>query len=112
MKIQLKTEIEPPKKIKTWEVQQKDQRKAPWIGWIKGERLSDLKHKLEEINHLIKQTDKQTPATELWNTIRRPNIQIIGIEGKETQFKGTGIILHNIIERNFSNLREQILIKG
>jgi|UPI00001F01F0 hypothetical protein len=49
---------------------------------------------------------------EIWDTITRPNLKIIGIDkGKETQVKGTESILKEIIEQNFPNLRKEMPTK-
>ena len=43
---------------------------------------------------------------EIWDTMKRTNLRIIGIEeGEEIQLKGTENIFNKIIEENFPNLR-------
>ena len=44
--------------------------------------------------------------------MKRPNLKIIGIEeGEESQLKGTENIFNKIIEENFPNLKEEMVIK-
>ena len=43
--------------------------------------------------------------------MKRPNLKIIGIEeGEESQLKGTENIFNKIIEENFPNLKEEMVI--
>jgi hypothetical protein len=44
--------------------------------------------------------------------MKRPNLKIIGIEkGEESQLKGPENIFNKIIEENFPNLKEEMVIK-
>ena len=44
----------------------------------------------------------------MWDNIRRPNLQIIGIEeGEESQVYGLDQIFNKIIEENFPKLRKK-----
>jgi hypothetical protein len=46
---------------------------------------------------------------EIQNTMRRPNLRIIGIEeSKDSQFKGPVNIFNKIIDENFPNLMKQM----
>jgi hypothetical protein len=46
---------------------------------------------------------------EIQDTMRRPNLQIIGVEGSEgCQLKGPVNIFNKIIEDNFSNLKKEM----
>ena len=48
---------------------------------------------------------------EIWDTMKRPNLKIIGIEeGEESQLKGPENIFNKIIEENFPNLKEEMVI--
>ncbi|ERE73234.1 heterogeneous nuclear ribonucleoprotein C-like 1-like isoform 1 [Cricetulus griseus] len=57
------------------------------------DRISDTEDKLEEINSSSKENLKSNKSItqniqEIWNTMKRPNLRIIGIEeGEETQLK-------------------------
>ena len=43
--------------------------------------------------------------------MKRPNLKIIGIEeGEESQLKGPEYIFNKIIEENFPNLKEEMVI--
>ena len=43
---------------------------------------------------------------EIWNTMKRSNLRIIGIDkGEEYQLNGTENIFNKIIEENFPNLK-------
>jgi archaeosine-15-forming tRNA-guanine transglycosylase len=49
---------------------------------------------------------------ELTNSIKRPNLRIIGIEeGEEVQAKGIQNIFHKIITENFPNLEKTMPIQ-
>ena len=46
---------------------------------------------------------------EIQDTMRRPNLRIIGIEeSKDLQSQGPGIIFNKIIEENFLNLKKEM----
>ena len=48
---------------------------------------------------------------QIWNTMKRPNLRIIGIEeGEESQLQGSENILNNIIEENFPNQKKEMPI--
>jgi hypothetical protein len=50
-----------------------------------------------------------TNIQEIWDTIKRPNLKIIGIEkGEDSQLKGSEDIFNKIIEENFPNLKRQL----
>ena len=53
------------------------------------DRISDIEDKLEEINSSSKENLKSNKSLtkniqEIWDTVERPNIRIICIEGEET----------------------------
>ena len=48
---------------------------------------------------------------EIQDTMRRPNLRIIGIEEREdSQFKGPGNIFNKIIDENFYDLKKEMPI--
>ena len=48
----------------------------------------------------------------MWDTIKKPNLRIIGVEeGEELQIKGPENIFNKIIEENFPNLKNDIPMK-
>jgi hypothetical protein len=68
----------------------------------------------EEINILIKENAKSKKfmteiIQEIWNTMKRSNLRIIGIE--ESQIKGPEKIFNRIIEENLPNLKREMPIK-
>ena len=57
------------------------------------ERISDTEDTIEEINALIKEQNKSNKfltqnIQEIWDTVRRPNLRIIGVEEGEDKQKG------------------------
>jgi hypothetical protein len=45
---------------------------------------------------------------DIWDTMKRPNLQIMGIEeGEMIQTKGTDNLFHRIIAENFPNLKKE-----
>jgi chromosome segregation ATPase len=76
------------------------------------DRISELKDemvikgKTEEL--LIKQLKTfEKKMQELTDSIKRPNLRIMGIEeGKDVQAKGMGNIFNKIIAENFANLEK------
>ena len=81
------------------------------------DRISDAEDKLEEINSSSKENLKSNKSItqniqEIWDTVKRPNLRITGIEeGEETQLKGAENIFNKIIEENFPNLKKDMPMK-
>ncbi|KAL6073026.1 hypothetical protein STEG23_000444 [Scotinomys teguina] len=81
------------------------------------DRISNVEDTIEEIDSTVKENTKSKKAItqnvqEIWDTMKRPNLQIIGLEeGEEYQPKGTENIFNKIIEENFPNLNKEIPIK-
>ena len=81
------------------------------------ERISGAEDSIEEIDSLVKENTKSNKfltqnIQEIWNTIKKPNLRIIGIEeGEELQIKGAENIFNKIIEKNFPNLKNDIPMK-
>jgi hypothetical protein len=79
-----------------------------------GERISDPKDTIETINTTIKENAKckkilTRNIQEIQDTMRRPNLRIIGIDEKEDfQLKGPVNIFNKIIDENFPNLKKEI----
>ena len=75
------------------------------------ERISDSEDTIEKTNALIKENSKANKFSsqniqEIWDTIKRPNLRIIGIEeGEESQLKGPENIFNKIMEENFPNIK-------
>jgi chromosome segregation ATPase len=80
------------------------------------DRMSELedemaiKGKTEEL--LVKQLKTcEKKMQELTDSIKRPNLRIMGIEGKEGQAKGMSNIFNKIITENFPNLEKTMPIQ-
>lgn len=55
---------------------------------------------------------KTTRKSDIWDTMKRSNLQKLGIEeSKETQVEGTGNIFIKIIEENFPKLNQEVPMK-
>jgi hypothetical protein len=48
---------------------------------------------------------------DIWETIKRPNLRVIGKKGEETQFKGLENSFKIIIEKIFPYLKKDMPIK-
>ena len=77
------------------------------------ERISSAEDTIEEINSSVKGNIKSNKSLtqnihEIWNTMKRPNLRIIGIEEEEVQLKGnsTENLFDKIIEENSPYLRK------
>ena len=81
------------------------------------ERISGTEDTIEEIDSFIKENIKSNKLLtqniqEIWDTMKRPNLRIIGVEeGENLQFKGPENIFTKIIEENFPNLKKDIPMK-
>jgi hypothetical protein len=80
------------------------------------ERISGAEDSIENIDTTIKENAKCKKTLtqniqEIQDTMRRPNIRIIGINEKEDfQLKGPVNIINKIIEENFPNLKKEMLM--
>ena len=78
------------------------------------ERISGAKDSIENISTTIKENAKckkilTQNIQETQNTMRRPNLQIIGVdENEDFQLKGLANIFNKIIEENFPNLKKDM----
>ena len=76
------------------------------------ERISDAEDSIE--NSIVKENAKCKKLVtqniqEIQDTIRRPNLSIIGIdESEDLQFKGPANIFNKIMEENFPNLKREM----
>ena len=75
------------------------------------ERISGAEDSIENIGTAIKENSKckkmlTQNIQEIQDTMRRPNLQIIGVDQNEDfQLKGPANIFNKIIEENFPNLK-------
>jgi prefoldin subunit 5 len=78
------------------------------------ERISGAEDTIENIDTTVKENAKiKNPLTqniqEIQDTMRRPNLRIIGIEeSQDSQLKGPVNIFNKIIEENFPNLKKEM----
>ncbi|MRC51021.1 hypothetical protein GH871_34570, partial [Bacillus thuringiensis] len=78
------------------------------------ERISDAENSIENINTTIKENKKRKKSQtqniqEIQDTMRRPNLQIIGVdENEDFQLKGAANIFNKIIEENFPYLKNDM----
>ena len=78
------------------------------------ERISAIEDSLEDLHSSTKENLKSNKSLtqniqEIWDTVKRPNLRIIGIdEGEETLLKGTENIFNKIIEENFLNIHKEM----
>jgi methyl-accepting chemotaxis protein len=78
------------------------------------ERISGSTDTIENIDKTVKENSKSKKLLmqnieEIQDTMQRPNLQIIGIEGSEdSQCKGPVNIFNKIIEENFANLKKEM----
>ena len=80
------------------------------------ERISGAEDSIENMDTTIKENAKckrtlTQNIQEIQDTMRRPNLRIIGIEeNKDSQLKGPVNIFNKIIEENFPNLKKEMHI--
>ena len=77
------------------------------------ERISEVEDRMVEINESEKKKEKQIKRTEdnlrdLWDNVKRPNIQIIGVP-EEDKKKDHEKILEEIIVENFPKMGKEII---
>ena len=78
------------------------------------ERISGAEDTIENIDTTVKENAKckkllTQNIQEIQDTMRRPNLRIIGIEESEdSQLKGPVNIFNKIIEENFPNLKKEM----
>ncbi|KAL6048104.1 hypothetical protein STEG23_029547 [Scotinomys teguina] len=80
------------------------------------ERISGNEDMVEEIDSMVKEYIRAKNLLtqhiqEIWDTMKRPNLRIIGIEEEESQLKNSENIFNKIIEENFLNLKKGMPIK-
>jgi chromosome segregation ATPase len=78
------------------------------------ERISGAEYSLENMGTTIKENAKYKKILtqniqEIQDTMRRPNLRIIGVdENEDFQIKGPANIFNKIIEENFPNLKKEM----
>jgi hypothetical protein len=77
------------------------------------ERISGAEDSIENMDTIIKENARckkilNQNIQEIQETMRRPNLRIIGIdENEDFQLKGSVNIFNKIIEENFPNLKKR-----
>ena len=80
------------------------------------ERISVIEDTIKDIDTFVKEKAKcknllTQNIHEIQDTIRRPNLRIIGIdESEDSQLKGPVNIFNKIIEENFPDLKKEMPI--
>ena len=78
--------------------------------------MSGIEDTIEEINTLVKENVKSKKfltqdIQEIWDTMKKPNLRIIGLEeGEDSQFKGTENMFNKIIEGNVLKQKKKVAI--
>jgi uncharacterized coiled-coil protein SlyX len=76
-------------------------------------RVSGTEDKVEELGQTVKDHERmlrkyKQSMQDIWNTMKRPNLQSMGIEeGEEIQTKGIDNLFNRIIAENFPIIRKE-----
>ena len=78
------------------------------------DRISEVQDRMVEINEAERRKEKRIKRNEdnlrdLWDSVKCPNIQIIGVPEEEDKKKGHEKILEEIIVENFPKIRKEIV---
>ena len=78
------------------------------------DRISEIEDRMVEINKSERKNEKQIKRNEdnlrdLWDNVKRPNIQIIGVPEEEDKKKDHEKILEEIIVENVPKMRKEII---
>jgi hypothetical protein len=73
--------------------------------------VSGIENKVEELDQTVKDHERQLRKhkwnmKDVFDTMKKPNLQIMGVEGEETQTKGTDNLFTRIGE-SFPNLEKE-----
>ena len=82
----------------------------------------NITNRIQEMEERIQGIEIDTPVKEnakskkfltqniqkIWDTMKRPNLKIIGIEEEDSQLKGPEKIFNKIIEEKFPNLKKEM----
>ena len=80
---------------------------------ITEDRISEVEDKMVEINEAERKKEKRIKRNEdklrdLWDNVKWPNIQIIGVPEEEDKKKGHEKLLEEIIAENFPKMGKEI----
>jgi DNA repair ATPase RecN len=75
-------------------------------------RVSGTEDKVVELDQIIKDHERMLRKykwnmEDIWDTMKRPNIQIMSVEGEEMQTKSIDNLFNRIIAENFPNLKKE-----
>ena len=78
------------------------------------DRISEIEDRMVEINESERKKEKRIKRNEdnlrnLWDNVKRPNIQIIGVPEEEDKKKDHEKILEEIIVENFPKMAKEII---
>ena len=79
------------------------------------DRMSEVGDRMVEINEAERKKEKRIKINadnlrDLWDNVKCPNIQIIGVPEEENKKKGHEKILEEIIVENFPKVEKEIII--
>jgi hypothetical protein len=80
-------------------------------------RVSGTEDKVEQLDHTVKDPERilrkyKWNMQAIWDTMKRPNLQIMGVEkGEEIQTKGNDNLFNRIIAENFPKLEKERIIQ-
>jgi hypothetical protein len=80
-------------------------------------RTSGTEDKVEELDQAVKNHEKilrkyEWNMQDIWDTMKRPNLHIMGIEqGEEIQTKGTDNLFNKIIAQNFPSIEKERVVQ-
>ena len=77
------------------------------------DRISEVEHRMVEINEAERKKEKRTLKNEdnirdLWDNVKHPKIQTIGVSEEEDKKKGHEKILEDIIVDNVPKMKKEI----
>ena len=80
------------------------------------DRISEVEDRMVEINEAERKKEKRIRRNEdnlrdLWDNVKRPNIQIIGVPEEEDKKKGHKKLFKEIIVENFPKMEKEIVTK-
>ena len=75
--------------------------------------ISEVENKMVEVNEAERKKEKRIKRNEdnlrdLWNNVKCPKIQVIGVPEEEDKKKGHEKILKEIIAKNFPKMEKEI----
>ena len=80
------------------------------------DRISEVEDRMVEINEAKRKKEKKIKRSEdnlrvVWDNVKCPNIQMIGVPEEEDKNKGQEKILKEIIVENFPKMEKEIVIQ-